>query len=387
MNDIKVINNISESGLNIVTNAGFNTSENPEKPVGIFVRSSDINDCEFNPELLAIARSGVGVNNIPVKRCTENGIAVFNTPGCNSDGVKELVISALIFTARDVFGGMKWVQGLAGTDEEITRAVELGKSQFVGSEIGGKTIGVIGLGSVGYRVANAALDLGMTVYGYDPHMSVDAAWRISQNVIHMDSLEAMLPLCDYVSLHSPLTAETRGMINEKTIAMMKDGVYLINYSRREVVDEKAVLDALDSGKIRRFASDFPSANTIGRPDVRLTPHLGASTAESEINCAVMAAQELVEYLKTGNIKNSVNLPTVVLDRLGVARLCVIHRNVPRMINRFLDLIGQQNINVEHMINKPRGDIAYTIIDVGSPIGSDIIDKIAAMDEVMRVRVI
>ena len=387
MNDIKVINNISEIGLNIVANAGFNTSENPEKPVGIFVRSSDINDYEFNPELLAIARSGVGVNNIPVKRCTEKGIAVFNTPGCNSDGVKELVISALIFTARDVFGGMKWVQGLAGTDEEITKAVEQGKSQFVGSEIGGKTIGVIGLGSVGYRVANAALDLGMTVYGYDPHMSVDAAWRISQNVIHMDSLEAMLPLCDYVSLHSPLTGETRGMINEKTIAMMKDGVYLINYSRREVVDEEAVIAALDSGKIRRFASDFPSANTIGRPDVRLTPHLGASTAESEINCAVMAAQELVEYLKTGNIKNSVNLPTVVLDRLGVARLCVIHRNVPRMINRFLDLIGQQNINVEHMINKPRGDIAYTIIDVGSTIEKDIIDKIAAMSEVMRVRVI
>lgn len=387
MNDIKVINNISEIGLNIVANAGFNPSENPEKPIGIFVRSSDINDYEFNPELLAIARSGVGVNNIPVKRCTEKGIAVFNTPGCNSDGVKELVISALIFTARDVFGGMKWVQGLAGTDEEITKAVERGKAQFSGSEIGGKTIGVIGLGSVGYRVANAALDLGMTVYGYDPHMSVDAAWRISQNVIHMDSLEAMLPLCDYVSLHSPLTAETHGMINEKTIAMMKDGVYLINYSRREVVDEKAVIAALDSGKIRRFASDFPSANTIGRPDVRLTPHLGASTAESEINCAVMAAQELVEYLKTGNIKNSVNLPTVVLDRLGVARLCVIHRNVPRMINRFLDLIGQQNINVEHMINKPRGDIAYTIIDVGSTIEKDIIDKIAAMSEVMRVRVI
>lgn len=387
MHDIKVVNNISESGLNIVAKSGFNLSENPEDPIGIILRSADINDYEFNPELLAIARCGVGVNNIPVKRCTENGIVVFNTPGCNSDGVKELVISAMIFMARNVFGSMRWVQDLAGTDEEITRKVERGKAQFVGAEIGGKTLGVIGLGSVGYRVANAALDLGMTVYGYDPHMSVDAAWKISQNVIHMDSLEAMLPLCDYISLHSPLTAETSGMINEKTIAMMKDGVNLINYSRYEVVDEKAVLAALDSGKIARFASDFPSSNTIGRHDVSLTPHLGASTVESEINCAVMAAQEMVEYLKTGNIKNSVNLPTVILDRLGVARLCVIHRNVPRMINRFLDLIGEQNINVEHMINKPQREIAYTIIDVGSPIGKDITDKITSMDEVMRVRVI
>lgn len=387
MNDIKVINNISESGLNIVTNAGFNLSEDPEKPIGIFMRSTDINDYEFNPELLAISRSGVGVNNIPVKRCTENGIVVFNTPGGNSDGVKELVISTMILIARDVLGSMRWVQGLTGTDEEITADVEAGKVKFVGPEVGGKTLGVIGLGCVGSRVANAALDLGMTVYGYDPYLSVDAAWKISQDVIHMESLEAMLPLCDYVTLHPPLTAETYGMINEKTIGMMKDGVHLINYSRYEVVDEDSVIAALDSGKITRFASDFPSVRTIGRSDVSLTPHLGGSTDESEVNCAVMAAQELVEYLKTGNIRNSVNLPTVMLDRLGVARLCVIHRNVPRMINRFLDLIGEQDINVEHMINKPQGEIAYTIIDAGSQIGQDIVDKIAAMKEVMRVRVI
>ena len=387
MNDIKVINNISESGLNIVTNAGFNLSEDPETPICIFMRSTYKNDYEFNPELLAISRSGVGVNNIPVKRCTENGIVVFNTPGGNSDGVKELVISTMILIARDVLGSMRWVQGLTGTDEEITADVEAGKVKFVGPEVGGKTLGVIGLGCVGSRVANAALDLGMTVYGYDPYLSVDAAWKISQDVIHMESLEAMLPLCDYVTLHPPLTAETCGMINEKTIGMMKDGVHLINYSRYEVVDEDSVLAALDSGKITRFASDFPSVRTIGRPDVSLTPHLGGSTDESEVHCAVMAAQELVEYLKTGNIKNSVNLPTVMLDRLGVARLCVIHRNVPRMINRFLDLIGEQDINVEHMINKTQGEIAYNIIYAGSPIGQDIVDRIAAMKEVMRVRVI
>lgn len=293
----------------------------------------------------------------------------------------------MILIARDVLGSMRWVQELTGTDEEITKDVEKGKVQFVGPEIEGKTLGVIGLGNVGSKVANAAIDMGMTVYGYDPYLSVDAAWKVSKNVVRMESLEAMLPLCDYVTLHPPLTAETYGMINEKTIAMMKDGAHLINYSRYEVVDEDAVLAALDSGKITRFASDFPSVRTIGRKDVSLTPHLGGSTDESEVNCAVMAAQELVEYLKTGNIKNSVNLPTVSLDRMGVARLCVIHRNVPRMINRFLDLIGEENINVEHMINKPQGDVAYTIIDAGSPISETISGKIAAMNEVMRVRVI
>jgi D-3-phosphoglycerate dehydrogenase len=387
MADVKIINNISDTGLNIVSDAGFNLSREPEHPVGIFMRSTDINDYQFNPELLAIARSGVGVNNIPVKRCTENGIAVFNTPGGNSNGVKELVISAMILIARDVLGSMRWVQSLTGTDEEITRDVEKGKVKFVGPEIEGKTLGVIGLGNVGSKVANAALDMGMTVYGYDPYLSVDAAWKVSKDVIRVSSLDAMLPLCDYVTLHPPLTAETYGMINEKTIAMMKDGVHLINYSRYEVVDEDAVIAALDSGKIVRFASDFPSARTIGRTDTSLTPHLGGSTDESEINCAVMAAQELVDYLKTGNVTNSVNLPTVHLDRLGVARMCVIHQNVPRMLNRILDLIGDANINVEHMINKPQGEIAYTIIDAGSPISQEIVDKIDAMTEVMRVRVI
>jgi D-3-phosphoglycerate dehydrogenase len=387
MADVKIINNISEAGLSVVRNAGYTLGEDPADPVGIFMRSAVIHDYKFNPSLLAISRSGVGVNNIPVERCTENGIAVFNTPGANAEGVKELVISAMILIARDILGSMRWVQTLKGTDVEITKEVEHGKVKFVGPEIGGKTLGVVGLGSVGSRVANAALDLGMTVYGYDPYLSVDAAWKVSKNVIRMDSLESMLPLCDYVTMHTPMTDETEKMINRDTIALMKDGVRLVNYARYEVVDEDAVLEALDSGKIVRFASDFPSVRTIGRPDVSLTPHLGGSTEESEVNCAVMAAQELVEYLKTGNIRNSVNLPTVVLERMGVSRMCVIHRNVPRMINRFLDLIGSENINVEHMINKPRGEIAYTIIDTGSQISGEIVRKIDAMDEVMRVRVI
>ena len=387
MADIKIINNLSDEGLNVLREAGYVLSRDAEKPIGILMRSSDINDDEFNPELLGIARSGVGVNNIPVERCTEDGIAVFNAPGANSNSVKELVIAILVMISRDILGSMRFSHALRGTDEEMAVAFEKGKKDFVGPEIAGKTIGVVGLGCVGSKVANAALDLGMTVYGYDPHLSVDAAWKVSKDVIRVDSFEAMLPLCDYVTMHPPLTSETFHMINADTVALMKQGARLINYSRYEVVDEAAVIAALDSGKLTRYASDFPSNLTVNRDDVSLTPHLGGSSEESEVNCAVMAAQELVEYLKTGNVRNSVNLPTVSLERMGVSRLCVIHSNVPRMINRFLDLIGDENINVEHMINKPSGDIAYTIIDTGSAISEEIRKKIGEMKEVKRVRVI
>lgn len=386
MADIKKINNISEAGMRVITDGGFTWSEDEENPIGIIMRSKLIHDYVFNPELLAISRSGVGVNNIPVDRCTASGIAVFNTPGGNSEAVKELVISAMILISRDVIPSMRWVDTIADS-ESIKDTVEKGKAQFVGPEIEGKTLGVIGLGNVGSKVANAALDLGMKVYGYDPYLSVDAAWKVSKNVERVESLDALYPLCDFITLHPPLTAETKGMINADAISRMRDGVRVLNYARDTIVDEDAMLAAIDSGKVARFASDFPTRRNIGHKNVILTPHLGGSSDESEVNCAVMAARELVEYLKTGNVKNSVNLPTVTLDRLGVARLCVIHRNVPRMINRFLDLIGNENINVEHMINKPSGDIAYTIIDTGAPISKEIEQKIAAMDEVMRVRVI
>lgn len=386
MADIKKINNISETGMQVITDGGYTWSEEEPNPIGIIMRSKLIHDYVFNPELLAIARSGVGVNNIPVERCTESGIAVFNTPGGNSEAVKELVICAMILIARDVIPSMRWVDTIADS-ESIKDVVEKGKANYVGPEIEGKTLGVIGLGNVGSKVANAALDLGMKVYGYDPYLSVDAAWKVSKNVERVESLDALLPLCDYITLHPPLTAETKGMINADAIARMRDGVRVLNYSRDGVVDEDAMLAAVESGKVARFASDFPTKRSIGHKNVILTPHLGGSSDESEINCAVMAARELVEYLKTGNVKNSVNLPNVTLERLGEARLCVIHRNVPRMINRFLDLIGDENINVEHMINKPNGEIAYTIIDTGAPISKEIEGKIAAMAEVMRVRVI
>lgn len=386
MPDIKKINNISEAGMQVITDNGFTWSEDEEKPIGIIMRSKLIHDCVFNSELLAISRSGVGVNNIPVERCTAGGIAVFNTPGGNSEAVKELVISAMILISRDVIPSMRWVDTIADSDS-IKDTVEKGKASFVGPEIEGKTLGVIGLGNVGSKVANAALDLGMRVYGYDPYLSVDAAWKVSKAVERVESLDVLYPLCDFISLHPPLTEETRGMINAAAISKMRDGVRVLNYARDTIVDEEAMLAAIDSGKVARFASDFPTRRTIGHRNVILTPHLGGSSDESEVNCAVMAARELVEYLKTGNVKNSVNLPNVSLERMGAARLCVIHRNVPRMINRFLDLIGDENINVEHMINKPRGDIAYTIIDTGAPISPEIERSIAAMNEVMRVRVI
>ncbi|MGN1001806.1 MAG: 3-phosphoglycerate dehydrogenase family protein [Oscillospiraceae bacterium] len=386
MADIKKINNISEAGMRVITDGGYTWSEEEENPIGIIMRSKLIHDYVFNPELLAIARSGVGVNNIPVDRCTQSGIAVFNTPGGNSEAVKELVISAMILIARDVIPSMRWVDTIVDS-ESIKDTVEKGKAQFVGPEIEGKTLGVIGLGNVGSKVANAALDLGMKVYGYDPYLSVDAAWKVSKNVERVESLDALYPLCDYITLHPPLTAETKGMINANAISRMRDGVRVLNYARDTIVDEDAMLAAIESGKVARFASDFPTKRNIGHKNVILTPHLGGSSDESEVNCAVMAARELVEYLKTGNVKNSVNLPNVTLERMGAARLCVIHRNVPRMINRFLDLIGNENINVEHMINKPSGDIAYTIIDTGAPISKEIEQTIAAMAEVMRVRVI
>jgi len=386
MADILKINNLSPDGLAVLTNNGYTYSEDEAHPIGYLMRSKIIMDQEFNPELLAIARSGVGVNNIPVERCTRQGIAVFNTPGGNSNSVKELVLSMLVLISRRIVDSMRWVDGIKDA-ESIKDTVEAGKKAYVGPELMGKTIGIVGLGNVGSRVANSCLDLGMKVYGYDPYLSVDAAWRVSKDVIRVESLEQMLPLCDYVTLHPPLTDETRGMINEKTIALMRDGVRFLNFSRDTVVDEDSMLAAVESGKVAYYASDFPTKRNIGHPNIITTPHLGGSSDESEINCAAMAAQELVEYLKTGNVRNSVNLPTVSLERIGVARVCVIHKNVPRMITGFLDLIGGANINVEHMINKPSGDIAYTIIDCGADVSAEIEEKIAAMPEVLRVRVI
>ena len=366
MFEIKTMNNIAQQGLDELAAQGLAVNAEAENPDGLLIRSAKLHDAVFGDRLLAIARAGVGTDNVPVARCTEQGIAVFNTAGANAQAVKELALCALLLASRDVFGGIEWARSLAGS---------------------GKTLGVIGLGAIGSLVANAAAALGMTVYGYDPYLSVDAAWRLSSEVRRADDLDAIFKKSDYIMIQVHCNDSTRGMLNADAFAKMCDGVRVINLARGELVDDEAMLAALESGRVARYVTDFPNDRIVAAKGVVAMPHLGASTPESEEKCAVMAAQELADYLDNGNTKNSVNLPDVRLERQGVCRLCVIHKNQPRMLNRILDLIGAENINVEHMINKPRGDVAYTIIDAGSDIGAEIEQKIAAMDAVMRVRTI
>ncbi|MBQ8263166.1 MAG: phosphoglycerate dehydrogenase [Oscillospiraceae bacterium] len=386
MFEVKTMNKIAQQGIDELADRGLTVNADAENPDGLLIRSAKLHDEVFGDKLLAIARAGVGTDNVPVARCTEEGIAVFNTAGANAEAVKELALCGLILASRDIVGGIQWVASLEGT-EGIAKAVEKGKGAYVGPEINGKTLGVIGLGAIGSLVANAAAELGMTVYGYDPYMSVDAAWRLNSVVKQAADIDTIYRECDYIMVQVHYNDSTRHMLNADALAKMKDGVRLINFARGELVDDAALLAAIESGKVARYVTDFPNDTLVGKPGIVAIPHLGASTPESEEKCAVMAAQELADYLYNGNVKNGVNLPNVRLERAGVARLTVIHRNVPRMINRFLDLIGEENINVEHMINKPNGDIAYTIIDTGSDISAAIEEKISAMDEVMRVRVI
>ena len=386
MFEIKTMNNIARQGLDELAALGLKVDVDAENPDGLLIRSAKLHDAVFGDRLLAIARAGVGTDNVPVARCTEEGIVVFNTSGANAEAVKELALCALFLASRDVIGGIEWVKSLAGSDN-VAAAVEKGKSAYVGPEINGKTLGIIGLGAIGSLVANAAAELGMTVYGYDPYMSVDAAWRLNSIVKHAADRDTVFRESDYLMVQVHYNDETRHMLGAEEFSRMKQGVRVINLARGELVDDEAMLAALASGKVARYVTDFPNNELVGHPKVVAIPHLGASTPESEEKCAVMAARELADYLNNGNIKNGVNLPDVRLERAGVARLTVIHRNVPRMINHFLDLIGAENINVEHMINRPRGDVAYTIIDTGSDISPEIASKISAMDEVMRVRVL
>ena len=386
MFEIKTMNKISQQGLDVLAKNGFLVNPDSANPEGLLIRSAKLHDETFGDKLLGIARAGVGYDNVPVERCTENGIAVFNTAGANAEAVKELTVCALLLASRDIAGGIEWVKGLVGQDG-IAAAVEKGKSAFVGPELSGKTIGIVGLGAIGALVANAAIALGMEVWGYDPYLSVEAAWRLRSDVNHASDLDTLFRMSDYITLHLACNNETRGMINAAAIAKMKPGTRIINLARGELVDDDAMLAALSAGKVARYVTDFPNDKLVGAQGVVALPHLGASTPESEEKCAIMAAQEISDYLLNGNTKNSVNLPNVYLDRAGKERLCVIHRNVPRMLNRFLDLIGAQNINVEHMINKARGDVAYTVIDAGGALGGEITGKIAAMEEVLRVRVI
>ncbi len=380
------MNKIAAVGTAVFDKSEYEVSDKAEAPDALMVRSANLHDTEFNDNLLAIARAGAGVNNIPVEECAKKGIVVFNTPGANANGVKELAVCALILASRDVIGGVEWAKTLKD-DPEITKTVEAGKSKFAGSEILGKTLGVIGLGAIGGLVANTARSLGMEVVGCDPFLTVHAAWSLSRAVKHAQNYDEIYASSDYITLHVPSTKDTKGMINKDTISKMKDGVRIINLARADLVNAEDMKEALESGKVAAYVTDFPTAQTVGLKNVVNIPHLGASTAESEDNCAVMAAQELVEFLETGNIKNSVNYPSVSIPHTGAARLCIQHLNVANMISQISAIVSGQCINIENMYNGSKGEYAYTIVEVGVKIPAGIKEKIEAIDGVIKVRVI
>ncbi len=384
---IQTMNKISSAGLTVLESFGCEVGEEIEDPHGLLLRSADLHEAELPESLLAIARAGAGYNNIPVDLCTERGIVVFNAPGANAQAVKEQEIASLVMASRDILGSIEWVHSISGEGERIPEMVEKKKSAFSGPELMGKTLGVIGLGAVGALVANAGVDLNMKVLGYDPFLSVDAAWRLSRKVIHTENLEELYQSCEYISINVPFTEDTHDMFDAAAFAKMKDGVRIINESRAEVVNDEDMTAALRSGKVAKYVTDFPNETILKAPNVIAMPHLGACTPESEDRCAEMAANELYDYLLNGNIRNSVNLPDIYMNRLGACRLCVIHRNVPRMITRILDFISAKNINVEHMINKHRGAYAVTIVDLGDEIYEKTANQIRQMDEVLRVRVL
>ena len=385
---IKTLNKISPAGLSVLDQTRYSISGDVENEDGILVRSADMHEYEFPDALRAIARAGAGTNNIPIERCSEAGIVVFNTPGANANAVKELAVCGMLLASRKITQGAAWVKEQAGAGADVEKVVEKGKSQFVGPELSGKMLGVIGLGAIGVQVANIATKLGMTVFGYDPFLSVDAALSLSRLVHRAMDLETIFKNCDYITLHVPQTPETRGMINEDAFHMMKGGVRVINLARGGLVNDDDMLTALESGKVSAYVTDFPNNKILQGKNVIAIPHLGASTPdESEENCAVMAAQELKDYLENGNIKNSVNLPTLVQEWSGVARLCIIHKNVPGAIANITGLLSRDGVNVENMTNKSKKDYAYTVVDLGSRITDAVADEIRALDGVFRVRVL
>ena len=354
---------------------------------GVMVRSAAMHDMDLPDTLLGIARAGAGVNNIPIDKCSEQGIVVFNTPGANANAVKELVLAGLFLASRKVVDGIAWAQTLKGEGDAVGKLVEKGKGAFVGPELLGKKLGVIGLGAIGVLVANAAVALGMDVYGYDPYLSVDAAWKLSRHIHHANTLDEIYAECDYITVHVPLVPDTKGMLNEAAFAAMKDGVRILNFSRAGLVDSDAMLAALAAGKVAAYVVDFPTDEMLGVANVVAIPHLGASTPESEDNCAVMAADQLKAYLQDGNIINSVNYPDVNVPRAGDLRICVLHRNIPNMLAQISSVVSACGVNIASMTNKSRKDLAYTLLDVEGTVCDDVADKIAAIDGIIRVRIL
>lgn len=387
MYQIRTFNKISPVGLERFEPEHYAVSEDTAGEDGIVVRSAPLLDYEFPKNLLAIARAGAGVNNIPIDRCSEAGIAVFNTPGANANAVKELVLCALLMSSRDVDGSIQWVRKQVAAGVDVTTVVEKGKAAFVGPELYKKTLGVIGLGAIGSLVTNMAIDLGMEVYGYDPYLSVDAALRLDHHVHVVQDVREIYKRADYITVHVHANAQTKHMIDGAALAAMKPGVRFINLARGEIVDDDAMLEALDSGRVAAYITDFPNNRLVQAPHVVAMPHLGASTPESEQNCAVMAVEELKDYLENGNIRNSVNLPAVTMERSGVMRVCAIHRNVPAMLANITALLSRDGVNVENLSNKSKGDMAYTMVDLGTPVTEDIVEELRRLDNMIRVRVI
>ena len=386
MYNIQTLNKISAAGLSKLGD-NYAVADDCAAPDAILVRSAAMHDMELPESLLAIARAGAGVNNIPLDKCSEKGIVVFNTPGANANAVKELVLTAMLISSRDVVGGIEWAKTLKGNGDAVGKMVEKGKSQFVGPELKGKTLGVIGLGAIGILVANAAVALGMNVIGYDPFLSVDNALRVSHKVKHVVTLDEVFADSDYITVHVPLTPDTKGVINAENIGKMKQGVRIINYSRADLVVSADVVAAIESGKIAAYTTDFATDDILGVKGVIVTPHLGASTPESEDNCAEMAADEIKDFLENGNIRNSVTLPAVSMPRAGKERVCVIHKNIPNILTTVTAALSATGNNIESMDSKSKKDYAYTILDVASDVDDAAKDKIAAIDGVIRVRVI
>ncbi len=384
MKNIKLVNKIAKVGTDIFDKTEYALSTDTDMPDAIMVRSASLHEMEIPESLLAVARAGAGVNNIPVEKMAERGIVVFNTPGANANGVKELAIAALILASRDISGGIRFAESLRG-NPDAAKEVEAGKSKFAGHEILGKTLGVIGLGAIGGMVANAARHLGMTVIGCDPFITVNAAWSLSNAVKHAESYEEIYQNADYITLHIPATKETRGIINAEAISKMKDGVRIVNLSRADLVNSEDMSAALESGKVAAYVTDFPTPESLEMKNTVNIPHLGASTEESEDNCARMAAKQLVDYLEKGNISNSVNYPSVSLAESEHPRVCIFHRNIANMLSQITSAISSEGINIENMANGSKGDYAYTLIETGGAIGVGMCDKISAIDGVIRVR--
>ena len=380
------LNPIAAKGLDLF-GEDYKKTETLYEADAVLVRSAKMHDMELPEGVKAIARAGAGVNNIPVMDCAEKGIVVFNTPGANANGVKELVLAGMLLASRDIVGGIEWV-AKEKDQEDIGKLAEKQKKQFAGCEIMGKKLGIIGLGAIGAMVANAASALGMEVYGYDPYISIDAAWNLSRTIKHIKSLDEIYSQCDYITIHVPLLDSTKEMINKEAFSKMKDGVVLLNFARDLLVDENALIEALESGKVKKYVTDFANHTVAGRDGILVTPHLGASTEESEENCAVMAVKELRDFLENGNIKNSVNFPNCDMGIcVAVGRIAITHKNVPNMISQFTKILGAEGLNIADMTNKSKGEYAYTLIDLESTASKEALDELKSIEGVSRVRVI